>query len=110
MNRIEAEVAADDLVVVFRMRAMPAQKADLVGKGTILRDDRAAVAEAAEVLRRENRITADRAHRPGAAALVFRADRLGGVFDDGQLMLVSNIKNRVHLGTLPKQMHRHDRL
>ena len=45
--------------------------------------DQAGVAERAEVLAREERKAARRAHRPRLPRLVARADRLRGVLDDG---------------------------
>ena len=110
VDRVESEIAADDLVVIFRMRAVPAQEADLVGQGAVLSDHGPAVAEAAEVLRREKRIAADRPHRSGPASSVFRANRLGGVLDDRQIVPPRDVENRIHLGALAEQVHRHDRL
>ena len=109
LEGVEAEIAADDLVVVLGPRAVRPQAHQLVGALRVVGDDHAAVAGRAEVLGREEGEAAVMADRAGAAAFVLRADRLGGVFDDHKPVLLRDLHHGVHVGHLAVEMHGHDR-
>ena len=79
-------------------------------KRIALRRDESAVAETAEVFRREEAVATNVADRPAAVALVGRAERLGDVFHNLQTMLFREAHHRVHVGGLAVEMDRHDRL
>ena len=55
------------------------------------------------------------AQRPGLAPAlllareVLGAVRLAGILDDQQVVLAGEIQDRIHVGHLPVQVHRHDR-
>src|SRR5262245_13574249 len=83
VNAVETEIAAHQFMNVFGVRAVPAQKANFIGQGTVIGDHGAAVAETAQVLGWEERVTAGRSDRSRSSPLVLGADRLGGVFDHG---------------------------
>ncbi len=48
------------------------------------------------------------ADRAGAAAFEFGADRLGGVLDNHELMLLGDLHQGVHVGHLAVEVHGHD--
>ena len=110
LQRIEAEIPADLAVVVLRLRAVVAQDRRMLGLRRVLHRQHAAVAEAAEILRREERETAVVADAARALPLPLRTDRLRGVFDHRQLVRPRHRHHRVHVRHLPVEMHRDDRL
>ena len=69
LELVEARVVADLLVGDLVARAVEAQRPHALGDRVVVRGDRAAVAEAAEVLRREEREGRRRAERAGAASV-----------------------------------------
>ncbi len=83
---------------------------DLFEDRGILRDHRAAVAETAEVLGREEAEHGGGAVIANALPLVPRALRLRAVLDHDQLVLPGNLQDRVEVGRLAVQMHRDDGL
>ena len=98
VERVEAEVAPDQPMVVLRLRAVRAQPHQEVGAPRIVGDDHPAVPRRAEVLRGEEREAAVVPHRPGLAPLVRGADRLGGVLDHDEAVGLGHPHHRVHLG------------
>src|SRR5215471_4819078 len=71
-------------------------------------EEHSAIAGAAEIFRRVEAQTADRADRAGAPAAIVGADRLRGVFNYRNTMLCRRLHERLHVHTLPIQMHRYD--
>jgi len=112
LHGIQAEVAADHLMVVLGMGAVVAQLGDLLGKGVVIGGDHATVAHAAQILGGEEAETAGQAHGPGALLTVFgrvaAANSLGRVFDHGDLVGVGDLQDAVHVGALAVEMHRDD--
>ena len=101
-RRVVADVLVGDLVP----RAVEAQHPHAVGELVVAGGDGAAVAEAAEVLGREEAERSDRAQRAGPAVARGRARGLGGVLDDRHA-------ERLDLGDrrdVAEQVHRDDRL
>ena len=103
LQGVEAEVAADERVIVFRFRAVHAQHAELFRLFGVLRGDQAAVARRAEVLRGEEAEAAVLAHRAGPAALVLGADRLGRILDHRQVVTLGDVHDRIHVGALRRR-------
>ena len=90
LERVEAAVVADLVVMILPGAAMQPEPAQPLGQLVVLRDHHPAVAEPAEVLAGEEREGADGAELARAAPLAVhlpaRADRLGGVLDQGEPM------------------------
>ena len=76
----------------------------------IVAADRSAVAEATEILAREEAESSVGTDGADPAALVFRADGLTGVFDHDEPMLLRQGHDRVHVGRLTEEVDRYDRL
>ncbi len=74
----------------------------------IIRDERAGFAVRAQVLSRVKTETAGVAHRPHAAAFIFGAMGLSGVFDNQQVMALCNFENWIQVGRLAVKMHRNN--
>ena len=110
LQLIDTEVAADERVVVLRFPAVHAQHGEPLGERRIVGDTRAGIAEGAEVLGREEGQAADIAETAGARAVrVRRADRLGGILDHLQGMGPGEWQQRLHVGQLAIEVHRHQR-
>ena len=75
----------------------------------ILGEDRAAVPQAAEILRREEAQRGRGAPGSDRAAFVARADRLGGVLQQRDRTARREIAQRLEMAGEPVEMHRHDR-
>jgi len=110
LDGVESEVPPDVLMVILWFGAMIAQDGEHVRKFFVVGDDHASVADRAEVLRREEREASAGAHGAGLASVVGGADGLGGVLDDGDVPIARRRQDRVHVGTLAEQVHRHDGL
>ena len=110
MQGVEAEVAADQGVVVFWFRAVGAENPQFLGHRVVAGGDQSAVARRTQVFRREETKTTVAADGAGPAALVLRADRLGGVLDDRYPTPVGDGHDRVHLRALAVKMDRQDGL
>ncbi len=109
LNGVETKVSADPRVHVLRLRAVVAEQPDLVGERGVIRRHQTAVAEAAQILRREERKTSCRAKSTGQLPVIPRADRLGGVLDHRDARLARQLQDRVHVGGEPVEMDRHNR-
>ncbi len=83
LQRIEPEIRADQIVMIFHLSAMLPDRAQLASECTVGCGDEARVAERAEILRRKKREAADCTDAAGGPAAIARPDRLGRVFDDG---------------------------
>jgi len=110
LKRVETEVAADVFVHIGAALAVVAEDFEQLRLFGIVAGHHSAVAEAAEVLAREEREAAVVADRADAAALVLRTDRLAGVFDDDEVVLFGDRHDRVHIGGLAEEVDRNDRL
>src|SRR5262249_1318285 len=67
-------------------------------------------AEAAQVLRGEKRIATRGSHRASAASLILGANSLSRIFNDGDMMLLGDFENGIHLRALSEEMNRNYRL
>src|SRR5438552_792654 len=97
---IETAVRADRVVFVFASCAVVAQQTQAFGDFGILRGDRAAVAECAEVLSGIEAETGTVAEAADAPAAITRPVRLSGVLDDLQTTLSGNVVDGVGVGRL----------
>ena len=82
--------------------------AEFGGHRSIAADDHAGVAERAEVLGREKAEATEFAHGAGCqdcavGERIFGAERLGGVFDNRELMLGGECEDFVHGAQRPKR-------
>ena len=117
LERVEAEIAADEIVVILLGHAVHAHRAQARAERRIARRRHAAVAEAAEVFRREKAEPAHFSHRTGLRAdgvvavekRVFRADGLRGVLQQVESVLAAQAFERSHVGTQPEKMDGQDR-
>ncbi len=110
LQRVHAEIAADVVMVVFRLAAVHTQHACVFSQVVVIRHQHAAVSEAAEVLAREEAVGAEVAHRAAVTAFIPRADRLRCVLDHLEALLLRQREDGVHVRALAEQMHRHDDL
>ena len=81
LQRIEAEIAADERVVVGPGLAVVTRAAQALGEVVVVRAQEPAFADAAEVLGREGREAAAQPERAGGLAVDAGADGLRGVLD-----------------------------
>jgi hypothetical protein len=96
-------------VKILLLAAVHAQRRQTLGQRRVVGGQRAAVAVPPEVLAGEE---AEAAYLPDTARsppLVFGADRLCGVLDDGDTALVGSLHDRVHVGAAAEQVHRDNR-
>src|SRR5690606_2096038 len=87
LDRVHAEVAADELVVVLRPPPVDPQAVEARDERVVVAGQESGITKATEVLRRIEGDATDRAHRrrdagPPAAEIAARADRLRRVLDD----------------------------
>ena len=110
LQRVQAAVHADVLVVVARLHSMSAQQAELFGQLLVLGGQHATVADPSQIFGRIEAETADVAQRSGPMAFEFGTDRLRGIFDQQQMMAPGDRCDRGHVGTLTEQVDRNDGL
>jgi hypothetical protein len=101
-----ARIAELDVHVLAR-GAVVAQEAHALRDVVTRREDHAAVAAAAEILRGVERQRARVAPRRDGPAVIARAHRLGGVGDHGQPPPPGHGLDLVHRGRVTVQVHRH---
>ena len=101
--------AEADIVVFVRALAVDANAAQRLGKLGIVGEDRAAVAEAAERLGREEAGRGGKAEGAEPAALVARAKTLRGVIEHEQALGFGDRADGVMVGALPEQIDRNNR-
>ena len=101
---IEAKVAPDLEVKIFRTAAVGAQEAGLISECVVLGDEHAAIAETAEVFGWEEGKSTKIAD--GATGLIFvaGADRLGAVLDDTQTVSAGEGHHAIHVGGLAEEV------
>ena len=110
LQRIEAEVATNRFVIIFRCPSVNTQDSHTLSEGIVVGGYHATVAEAAEVLGRKKTERTEVAHRAGFFFTELRAHRLGGVLEHHQVVRTGQALHGVHVGRLPEQVHRDDRL
>ncbi len=110
LQRVEPKITADVLVEVLRLRAVRAEHPRAAREIVVVRDENAAVAEPAQILRREEAEHSERPHAADLPSLVRRAHGLRRVLDDRNPAIAREGHHGVHVGRLPEEMHGHDRL
>lgn len=110
LKSVKTGIVADDFVVVGHSRSMNSQHtAPLVFLFSLHRDN-SGITTSAEILggiERETAVVADGAE---FSSFEFGANTLRGVFYNFQIVFFCDGHDGIHVGRLPKEMHRHDRL
>jgi hypothetical protein len=109
LDCIHAAVPADFLVMVTSRAAVIAQIAHALRHSGIAGGDHAGIAVGAQVLSGIKTESGRRAQGPCAGVPPFRADGLGGVFDDGEFEFFGDGMEFVHVGALAEEMDRQQR-
>jgi hypothetical protein len=104
LHGIQAEVPADNAVQVSLLSAVVAEEPQALGQGLIVGDHHAAVAYSPEVLGRVEAEAAHHAHAARRANIpIDRADRLGGVLDNGDPYMPAELQDAPMLAHWPKR-------
>src|SRR5688572_20329085 len=88
---------------------MHAKHRERSGQSLIVRRHQSAVAEAAQILGREEAETAHIGQQAGTTAILRCSDGLTGVFNDTNTPWLGDSVDRGHIGALSEQMHRNHR-
>ena len=108
MNVVETTVEAE-AVDVTSIGTMVAELANFRIDVRVVRDERTAVAERAEVLLNDEAGRSGIAEFADAETVAGSADGLGVIFDDEELMFVSDLTDGLHVSALTVKMDRDDR-
>src|SRR5688572_32432675 len=108
LQRVEPEIPANQIVMVFHRSAVLPECAELPSQGTVRCGDEPGVSERTEILRWKKREAADGTDTAGGPAPIACSDRLRRVFNHRHLGPLRNLENRSHVGALPEQMDGHD--
>lgn len=98
LEGIEAGIDAHQFVIVAIVAAVETELGEEFGQGGVVGGDHAGVAVSAEILARIEAETTDGADGAAAAAFVFRANGLGGVFDNHGAVTAGDVEEGVHVG------------
>src|SRR5690349_20163205 len=113
LNFIQSKIPADKVVPVLRAHPVVATLAQLFSKLFIAANYQPGVASRSQIFGWIKTKTADVAHRSGFAGSFaqgkFRANRLGGVFDQNQIMLARDSEHFGHVATHSEKMRRNER-
>src|ERR1051325_12146455 len=93
---IQTAVYSDFLMFILGRAAVRAEASQTCREIVVVGGNDAAVASAAEVLRRIKTETANHAHRTRAPSVVSGANRLRGVFDHGNATLFAEVEDWIH--------------
>mmetsp|Transcript_20919 Transcript_20919/g.80520 ORF Transcript_20919/g.80520 Transcript_20919/m.80520 type:complete len:416 (-) Transcript_20919:3495-4742(-) len=110
LQRVHAAADAQAGVQIALALPMHADLTAGLGERVVAREDRAAVAVAAQRLAGEETGAAQGGGVAALAAPVGRTEALGGVFDDREPVALGDRVDGVHVGQLAIQAHRHDGL
>ena len=113
LQRVKAGVDAHVVVVVFLGHAVVGHAADTGGQGVVVGEECASVAEAAQVLGREEGGAARIAHGAGLVHGAvgegnLGAEGLAGVLDHVEVVLACDGQDAFHVGALAEQVHGQD--
>ena len=109
LQLVEPRIDALEKMAVLRLGTVVAQRRDALRQPRVGGHHRAAVAQRAQVLGREETEGRRIAKRTGLAAVARRAVRLRRVLDQQQPVPPGQRRQRRHVGQLAVQVHRHDR-
>ncbi len=113
LDGVEAAVVPDDVVEISVCAAgasVVAEFADEFGLGVVVGAEEAAVADAAEVFRGIEGVSAEESEGAGAAVVRFCAEGLADVLDDGDAVGAGDGGDAIDLGKLSEEMNGHDGL
>ena len=85
---------------------MTTEKPDPSRQIRIVGGEHASIAVSAQILGRKKAKAAAMAQRAGSPAFVLGPQGLGGIFNDEQILARGNLKNRIHIRHLAKQIER----
>ena len=105
LERIEPEIRADQIVMIFDLAAVLPDRAHLARKRAVGRRHQTRVAERTQILRRKEREAAERTDASDGPAPVARANCLRRILDDRHTGAFRNLENRRHVGALAKEVH-----
>ena len=113
LDAVQPTVHAYLVVMVAYVAAVVGDRPHTLRQRIVVGEDRAAVAVATQVLRGEERRAADVAYRTGLLRLAVGegelcADSLAGVLHHVDMLLAREFHQRLHVGALTEQVHRHD--
>ncbi len=103
LDGIETAVHADERVVVAFDAAMGADGAHFIGEFVVAGEQRAAFAVATQGFRGEEAGAGNLGDAAAALAVLGRAEALGGVFDDGDVVFCGDFVDCVAAGHLAEQ-------
>ena len=110
LQGVEAEIAADERMMIFRLHAVHAKDGRAFGEIGVVRAEQAGVAKRAEIFGGVKTKRAAGAERAGLAAMIFCAEGLRGVFDDGEVVRPREGENAIHVRGLAIEVHGDDGL
>ncbi len=109
LQGVEPGVPADVLVMIARLHAVNTEAAQARRPLWIVGRHHAGVAIGAQNLGRIKAEAADRAQRARAVALIFGPKGLSGVLNDGQVVALGHVPERLHFRALAEKVHDQDR-
>ena len=104
LEGVEAEVAADSLVMVFGLHAMDSKDAGFFRKGRVVGGQQAGVAKGSEIFAGKEAVAAEVPDAAGRFAFIGRAEGLSGIFNDEKIVLCRESHDGVHVGHLAKEV------
>src|SRR5258708_3760465 len=108
LQGVEPRVDPDPFMKIRSGAAMNSQRLQAPGKGLVVCGDHATVAVTSQILGGVKAERAKLSHAASPAILVFGANRLRGVFDDGDTAFRGYRTNRIHIRAPSKQMDGND--
>ena len=108
LQRVETEVAANLVMVVFGLGPVVAQTPHARGESIVIRGDQTRVAECAEILAGKEREATEQPERACLAASIRGADGLCRILHDGNASFGRDGGQRAHVGAQPIQVNRND--
>src|SRR5262245_38775702 len=108
LDLVEPRIHAELIVIVTPPPSAVLKNPDAICQRGVARDDGAAVAQGAEILRGIEAERARDADGPNRTAIRRREVGLAAVLDDRQAVAERDALNAGHVGGLAVQVHRHD--
>src|SRR5688572_9803754 len=102
LQGIEAEIPSNHPMMVFRLRSLETENAEPFRQRLIIGNHHSSVAKTTQILAGEEGETTCDSHAPGSATIpILRSDGLRRVLHNSQIMACRDLKNGIHLSTLP---------
>ena len=109
MQRIQAAVHSHLNMFVLADITVDSKAFQSFGQFRVVGGHHSTIACSAEIFRREKAEATNRSQNTSSSALVFSTDRLTGIFDNLQVVLLGDPPKAFHIAALPEEMHGHDR-